>query len=152
MSSFQTEITPQLLTLFETLFSVQLTDETNRIRDVLSQLDAQLFRSYTKPHSARIAATIEAGIKSIALKHDKETKAILTGLAAVQLGLLAATGVAAGMGPVYFVGTLGSAAVEFTSAGIERKDFIRRGILPHGNPACADRQVQPFAAIGDLLL
>ncbi|PVH93862.1 hypothetical protein DM02DRAFT_540653 [Periconia macrospinosa] len=64
MSSFQTEITPQLLTLFETLFSVQLTDETNRIRDVLSQLDAQLFRSYTKPHSARIAATIETGITS----------------------------------------------------------------------------------------
>lgn len=53
----------------------------------------------------------KAGIKSIALKHDKETKAVLTGLAAVQLGLLAATGVAAGMGPVYFVGTLGSAAV-----------------------------------------
>ena len=53
----------------------------------------------------------KAGIKSIALKHDKETKAVLTGLAAVQLGFLAATGVAAGMGPVYFVGTLGSAAI-----------------------------------------
>ncbi len=64
MSSFQTEIIPQLLTLFETLFSVQLTDETARIRDVLSQLDAQLFKSYTKPHSARIASTIEAGILS----------------------------------------------------------------------------------------
>ncbi|KAF1954462.1 hypothetical protein CC80DRAFT_493903 [Byssothecium circinans] len=64
MSSFQTEITPQLLSLFETLFSVQLTDETNRIRDVLSQLDAQLFRSYTKPHSIRIASTLNAGIFS----------------------------------------------------------------------------------------
>lgn len=53
----------------------------------------------------------KAGIKSIALKHDKETKAVLTGLAAVQLGLLAVTGVVAGMGPVYFVGSLGSAAV-----------------------------------------
>lgn len=64
MASFQSEITPQLLTLFETLFSVQLTDETTRIRDALSQLDAQLFKSYTKPHSARIASAIEAGIFS----------------------------------------------------------------------------------------
>ncbi|KAF1976132.1 putative para-hydroxybenzoate-polyprenyltransferase Coq2 [Bimuria novae-zelandiae CBS 107.79] len=53
----------------------------------------------------------KVGIKSIALKHDKDTKAVLTGLAAVQLGLLAATGVAAGMGPVYFTGALGSAVV-----------------------------------------
>ncbi|KAF2872447.1 prenyltransferase [Massariosphaeria phaeospora] len=53
----------------------------------------------------------KAGIKSIALKHDKETKSILTGLAVVQLGLLAATGVAAGMGPVFFAGSCGSAAV-----------------------------------------
>jgi 4-hydroxybenzoate polyprenyltransferase len=52
----------------------------------------------------------KAGIKSIALKHEKETKAVLTGLAALQLGLLAATGVAAGMGPVFFVGACGSAA------------------------------------------
>lgn len=52
----------------------------------------------------------KAGIKSIALRHDKETKAVLSGLAVVQLGLLAATGVAAGMGPVFFVGSCGSAA------------------------------------------
>jgi 4-hydroxybenzoate polyprenyltransferase len=53
----------------------------------------------------------KAGIKSIALKHDKDTKAVLTGLAVAQLGLLAGTGVAAGMGPVFFVGSCGSAAV-----------------------------------------
>jgi 4-hydroxybenzoate polyprenyltransferase len=53
----------------------------------------------------------KAGIKSIALKHDKETKAVLTGLAVVQLALLAGTGVAAGMGPVFFVGSCGSAAL-----------------------------------------
>ena len=64
MTAFQSEITPQLLTLFETLFSVQLTDETNRIRDVLSQLDLQLFRSYTKPHATKIHNTIESGIFS----------------------------------------------------------------------------------------
>lgn len=64
MSHFQTEITPQLLSLFEQLFSVQLTDETARIRDVLSQLDTQLFKSYTKPHALQINAWIEAGIFS----------------------------------------------------------------------------------------
>ena len=53
----------------------------------------------------------KAGIKSIALKHDKETKAVLSGLAVVQIGLLAATGVAAGFGPVFFVGSCGSAAL-----------------------------------------
>ncbi|OAL02859.1 hypothetical protein IQ06DRAFT_245626 [Phaeosphaeriaceae sp. SRC1lsM3a] len=64
MAAFQSDITPQLLSLFETLFSVQLTDESNRIRDVLSQLDAQLFISYTKPHSTRINNTIENGVFS----------------------------------------------------------------------------------------
>ncbi|KAH7389291.1 UbiA prenyltransferase family-domain-containing protein [Phaeosphaeria sp. MPI-PUGE-AT-0046c] len=54
---------------------------------------------------------VKAGIKSIALKHEKETKAVLSGLAVVQLGLLAATGVAAGMGPIFFVGSCGGAAV-----------------------------------------
>jgi 4-hydroxybenzoate polyprenyltransferase len=54
---------------------------------------------------------VKAGIKSIALKHEKETKAVLTGLAAVQLGLLTATGVAAGLGPVFFAGSCGGAAL-----------------------------------------
>ncbi|KAI8941662.1 hypothetical protein NX059_002874 [Plenodomus lindquistii] len=64
MSSFQSTIAPQLVSLFETLFSVQLSDETARIRDVLSQLDAQLFKSYTKPHATRIHTTIQSGIFS----------------------------------------------------------------------------------------
>ncbi|EEP80814.1 conserved hypothetical protein [Uncinocarpus reesii 1704] len=50
-----------------------------------------------------------AGIKSIALKHQADTKTILTGLAAAQVGLLAAAGIAAGSGPVFFVGSCGSA-------------------------------------------
>ncbi|CAI7626538.1 unnamed protein product [Penicillium manginii] len=52
---------------------------------------------------------MKAGIKSIALRHDKDTKAILTGLATVQVGLLGAAGVAAGCGPVFFIGSCGSA-------------------------------------------
>lgn len=52
----------------------------------------------------------KVGIKSIALRHEKETKAVLTGLAVVQVGLLAAAGTAAGVGPVFFIGSCGSAA------------------------------------------
>jgi 4-hydroxybenzoate polyprenyltransferase len=54
---------------------------------------------------------VKAGIKSIALKHEKETKMVLSGLAVVQLGLLSATGVATGLGPVFFVGSVGGAAL-----------------------------------------
>lgn len=53
----------------------------------------------------------KVGIKSIALRHEKETKTVLSGLAVVQIGLLAAAGAAIGAGPVYFVGSCGSAAV-----------------------------------------
>ena len=53
----------------------------------------------------------KAGIKSIALKHDAQTKQILTGLAVTQIGLLAAAGAVAGAGPIFFVGSCGGAAV-----------------------------------------
>lgn len=50
-----------------------------------------------------------AGIKSIALRHEHNTKAVLTGLALTQVSLLGAAGFAAGCGPVFFVGSCGSA-------------------------------------------
>lgn len=53
----------------------------------------------------------KAGIKSIALRHDKETKKVLTGLAITQVGLLATAGVAAGAGPTFFIGACGGAAL-----------------------------------------
>ncbi|KAJ5653481.1 hypothetical protein N7490_000484 [Penicillium lividum] len=52
---------------------------------------------------------VAAGIKSIALRHEHNTKAVLTGLAATQVALLGAAGVAAGCGPVFFVGSCGGA-------------------------------------------
>lgn len=48
---------------------------------------------------------VKAGIKSIALKHDAETKQVLTGLAVVQVGLLTAAGWAVGAGPLFYVGS-----------------------------------------------
>ncbi|KAK1777907.1 UbiA prenyltransferase family-domain-containing protein [Copromyces sp. CBS 386.78] len=53
----------------------------------------------------------KAGIKSIALKHDKETKQVLTGLAVAQIALLAGAGAAAGAGPAFFIGSCGGAAL-----------------------------------------
>ncbi|KAL7930948.1 prenyltransferase [Trichoderma chlorosporum] len=52
-----------------------------------------------------------AGIKSIALKHEHQTKQVLTGLAATQVALLAAAGMAAGAGPIFFLGSCGGALV-----------------------------------------
>lgn len=53
----------------------------------------------------------KAGIKSIALKHDAQTKQVLTGLAALQIGLLAGAGFATGAGPAFFIGSCGGAAL-----------------------------------------
>ena len=53
----------------------------------------------------------KAGIKSIALRHQAETKQVLSFLAATQVGLLAAAGYAAGAGPVFFLGSCGGALV-----------------------------------------
>ncbi|KAI9664552.1 MAG: Para-hydroxybenzoate--polyprenyltransferase, mitochondrial precursor (PHB:polyprenyltransferase) [Bathelium mastoideum] len=50
-----------------------------------------------------------AGIKSIALRHETNTKAVLTGLAMTQVVLLGLAGLATGAGPAYFVGTCGGA-------------------------------------------
>ncbi|OCL01777.1 4-hydroxybenzoate polyprenyl transferase [Glonium stellatum] len=53
----------------------------------------------------------KAGIMSIALKHENNTKAVLTMLAATQIALLGAAGVAVNAGPVFFIGACGSAAL-----------------------------------------
>ena len=53
----------------------------------------------------------KAGIKSIALKHDAQTKQVLTGLAITQVALLAGAGIASGAGPAFFIGSCGGALV-----------------------------------------
>ena len=50
------------------------------------------------------------GIKSIALRHSSHTKAVLSTLAFTQVSLLAAAGITINAGPVFFVGSCGSAA------------------------------------------
>ncbi|KAI5294656.1 Para-hydroxybenzoate--polyprenyltransferase, mitochondrial precursor (PHB:polyprenyltransferase) [Ascosphaera acerosa] len=51
----------------------------------------------------------KAGIKSIARRHAHHAKPLLAGLSVLQAGLLAGAGVAAGSGPVFFVGGCGGA-------------------------------------------
>ncbi|KAL2116681.1 hypothetical protein VTJ04DRAFT_8849 [Mycothermus thermophilus] len=53
----------------------------------------------------------KAGIKSIALKHYGRTKQVLSGLALVQVALLAGAGTAVGAGPAFYVGSCGGALV-----------------------------------------
>ncbi|KPI37913.1 4-hydroxybenzoate polyprenyltransferase, mitochondrial [Cyphellophora attinorum] len=48
---------------------------------------------------------VNAGIKSIALAHDHNAKAVLLGLSAVQVGLLGLAGYLVGAGPVFFAGS-----------------------------------------------
>lgn len=62
MTSLTQEITPHLLTTFETLFSVQLPQETSKIKEVLGQLDTRLFSSYTTPHITLITRQMTQGI------------------------------------------------------------------------------------------
>ena len=51
-----------------------------------------------------------AGIKSIALAQSSNAKTFLSGVAALQIALLASAGVAVSAGPVFYVGACGGAA------------------------------------------
>ena len=53
---------------------------------------------------------IKVGIKSIALRHEKETKAVLSSLAVAQVGFLAVAGTVLNLGATFFLGSCGSAA------------------------------------------
>ena len=58
---------------------------------------------------------VNAGIKSIALAHDHNAKAVLYGLSGVQVALLGAAGYFAGAGPIFFIGSCGGAAIALTT-------------------------------------
>lgn len=64
LKALQAEFVPQLITSFETSFSVKLTEEGKTVRDVLSQIENRLFQSYTKPIIASLNTTIANGVAS----------------------------------------------------------------------------------------
>lgn len=59
---FKASIAPDLISQFESSFSVSLTDESKRIYDALTQINDQLFTFYTAPLVASITETVRNGI------------------------------------------------------------------------------------------
>lgn len=62
----QSEIVPQLISQFETSFSLKLTDESKKVRDNFAQTDAKLFQSYTRPAADQLSSMIHTGISASA--------------------------------------------------------------------------------------
>ncbi|KAK0629901.1 exocyst complex component Sec5-domain-containing protein [Bombardia bombarda] len=62
LQQLRSEIVPTLNTQFENNFAIKLTDESKTIRDVLGQIDARLFQTYTRPTVEKIRAIIRAGV------------------------------------------------------------------------------------------
>ncbi|KAL7628098.1 Exocyst complex component S5 [Parahypoxylon ruwenzoriense] len=60
--SLRTKVVPNINGQFENAFSVKLTDESKTIKDVLGQIDAQLFQSYTRPSLESLRKIIRAGL------------------------------------------------------------------------------------------
>lgn len=64
LQALRVDIVPNLTLQFENSFSVKLTEEAKTIRDVLGQIDARLFQTYTRPAVETIRKTIRQGISS----------------------------------------------------------------------------------------
>ena len=64
LKALKVDLVPQLVALSESSFSVKLTDESKTIRDVLGQIDARLFQSYTRPTISTLTNTIKDGINA----------------------------------------------------------------------------------------
>lgn len=64
LQAVRSQVVPSLNSQFENAFSAQLTDESTKIRDVLGQIDARLFSSYTKQTVDKLGAVISRGLSS----------------------------------------------------------------------------------------
>ncbi|KAH7160314.1 exocyst complex component Sec5-domain-containing protein [Dactylonectria estremocensis] len=64
LQSLRSQVVPSLNSQFENAFSVKLTDESKTIRDVLGQIDARLFQSYTKQAIEKLHEVIQTGLAS----------------------------------------------------------------------------------------
>jgi exocyst complex component 2 len=64
LQALRVDVVPNLTIQFENSFSVKLTDETKTIREVLGQIDARLFGTYTKPAVETLRSIIRNGISS----------------------------------------------------------------------------------------
>ncbi|KAI0202338.1 exocyst complex component Sec5-domain-containing protein [Astrocystis sublimbata] len=62
LQALRSQVVPNLNAQFENAFSVKLTDESKTIKDVLGQIDARLFQTYTRPAVDTLRKTIRAGV------------------------------------------------------------------------------------------
>lgn len=62
LQALRSQVVPSLNSQFENAFSVKLTDESKTIRDVLGQIDARLFQSYTKQSIEKLRDIIKKGL------------------------------------------------------------------------------------------
>lgn len=62
LQALRSQVVPNLNGQFENAFSVKLTDESKTIRDVLGQIDARLFQTYTRPSIEVLRKIIRTGI------------------------------------------------------------------------------------------
>ncbi|MCJ1313910.1 hypothetical protein MMC25_007590 [Agyrium rufum] len=64
LTALRGSVFPSLISEFENLFSVLLTEETKTINEVLRQIDERLLHTYTKPIINELSGVIYAGIRS----------------------------------------------------------------------------------------
>ncbi|KAI3549592.1 exocyst complex component Sec5 [Colletotrichum filicis] len=64
LQSLRAKVVPSLNSQFENAFSVKLSDESKTIKDVLGQIDARLFQSYTRPSIEELRNIVRAGVAS----------------------------------------------------------------------------------------
>ncbi|TDZ51830.1 Exocyst complex component SEC5 [Colletotrichum trifolii] len=64
LQSLRAKVVPGLNSQFENAFSVKLSDESKTIKDVLGQIDARLFQSYTRPAIDSLRSIVQAGVSS----------------------------------------------------------------------------------------
>lgn len=62
LAALRSKVVAALNSQFENAFSVKLTDEAKTIRDTLSQIDARLFQTYTRPSIQSLKQTIQTGL------------------------------------------------------------------------------------------
>ncbi|KAI0132136.1 exocyst complex component Sec5 [Xylariales sp. AK1849] len=62
LAALRSKVVQNLNSQFENAFSVKLTDESKTIREVLSQIDARLFQTYTRPSVENLRRIIRSGL------------------------------------------------------------------------------------------
>ncbi|KAI1275672.1 exocyst complex component Sec5-domain-containing protein [Xylaria sp. FL0933] len=62
LQALRSQIVPKLNSQFESAFSVKLTEESKTIKDVLGQIDARLFQTYTRPAVESLRKIIRSGL------------------------------------------------------------------------------------------